>query len=74
MLEGTTVLWCNYDLEFNLKYIYNSTKAVWNSTNTAPQKLVNNNSAVNVSIVFAANYSDMHVLHFSMACPPTSRT
>jgi hypothetical protein len=74
VLEGTTVLWCNYHLEFNLKYIYNTTKAVWNSMKTAPQKLVKNNSAVKVSIICAANYFHTHVLHFSLTCPMARRT
>jgi hypothetical protein len=67
--EGTTILWIDCLLEFNLKHIYNSKEIVLNSKKTASQKMVKNDSVGKVNISRGANYFDKHVLYFSLTSP-----
>ena len=74
MFEGTTILWIDCLLEFNLKHIYNSKETVRNSKMTASQKLVKNYSAGKVNNSRVANYFDRHVLYFSLTHHRTGHT
>ena len=74
MLEGTTILWIDCLLEFNLKHIYNSKEAVRNSKKIPSQKLVKNDSSRKVNIGRTANYFDRHVLYVSLTYPRAGHT
>jgi len=74
VLEGTTILWIDCLLEFNLKHIYSSKETVRNSKKTASQKLMKNDSAGKVNISRTANYFDRHVLYFPLTYPRKGHT
>lgn len=74
MLEGTTILWIDCLLEFNLKHIYNSKETVRNSKKIASQKLVKNDSSRKVNVSRTANYFDRHVLYVYRTHPRTGHT